>query len=203
MKTKFILFFMLTLFFSALVSRQNELIKIPKEERQLIQVPEKILVGKALKISDGDSFTLENGENIRLFGIDAPELNQTCILSVEVQNKDNNKTIIKEEIIKCGENSKNKLSDLIASNKLKCIIKGKDAYDRFVGECSFERYNRRTRRRDKININKEMVLSGNAVAFSQISEKYIEDENRAKSGNKGVWATTFDMPSVYRKRNEK
>ena len=48
-----------------------------------------------------------------------------------------------------------------------------------------------------------MILSGNAVAFSQISEKYVEDENKAKSENKGIWATTFDMPSVYRKKNIK
>ena len=53
------------------------------------------------------------------------------------------------------------------------------------------------------HINKEMILSGNAVAFSQISEKYVEDENKAKSENKGIWATTFDMPSVYRKKNIK
>lgn len=203
MKTKFILFFILTLFFGALVSRQNELIKIPKEERQLIQIQEKILVGKVARVADGDSLTLDSGEVIRLFGIDAPELSQTCILSTEVQDKDSNETIVKEETIKCGENAKNKLLDLIASNEIKCIIKGKDAYDRFVGECSFEKYNKRTRRRDKININKEMILSGNAVAFSQISEKYVEDENKAKSENKGIWATTFDMPSVYRKKNIK
>ena len=119
MKTKFILFFILTLFFGALVSRQNELIKIPKEERQLIQIQEKILVGKVARVADGDSLTLDSGEVIRLFGIDAPELNQTCILSTEVQDKDSNETIVKEETIKCGENAKNKLLDLIASNEIK------------------------------------------------------------------------------------
>ena len=203
MKVKIFFLFLICIFFGILISKHNELIKIPKEERQLIQVSEKVVVGKVAKINDGDSLVLENGTRIRLFGIDAPELNQTCILSTEIQNKDSSETTIREEEINCGKNAKNKLSDLINVNEITCLIKGKDAYDRLVGECNFERYNKRTRRKDRININKEMVLSGNAVAFQQISDKYIEDENKAKSENKGIWATTFDMPSVYRKKNNK
>ena len=203
MKVKIFFLFLICVFFGALISKHNELIKVPKEERQLIQVSEKVVVGKVAKINDGDSFVLEDGTKIRLFGIDAPELSQICILTTEVQNKDLSEATVKEEEINCGENSKNKLSDLINVNEVTCLIKGKDAYDRFVGECSFERYNKRTRRKNKININKEMVLSGNAVAFQQISDKYLEDENRAKSENKGIWATTFDMPSVYRKKHNK
>ena len=203
MKTKFIFFLLMSLFFGALVSKQHELITVPKEERQLIQVSEEVLSGKVLKVTDGDSFVLESGDVIRLFGIDAPELSQTCTLITEIKDKETSEITIKEETIRCGENAKNKLADLIANNEIKCFIKGKDAYDRFVGECGFQRYNKRSRRTDKININKEMILSGNAVAFTQISEKYVEDENRAKAENRGIWTTTFDMPSVYRKKNEK
>jgi len=186
-----------------LINKHNELINIPKEERQLIQVSEKAINGRVEKVVDGDSFILDGGTRIRLFGVDAPELEQICILTVDVQSKDPSEHVVREEEIHCGENSKNKLNDLISSQEVSCIIKGKDAYDRFVGECSFEKYNTRTKRRDKININKEMVLSGNAVAFQQISDKYIEDESRAKSENRGIWSTTFDMPSVYRKKNIK
>lgn len=203
MKTKFIFFLLMSLFFGALASKQHELITIPKEERQLIQVPEEVLSGKVSKVIDGDSFVLENGNVIRLFGVDAPELSQTCILVTEIKDKETSEITIKEETIRCGENAKNKLANLIANNEIRCFIKGKDAYDRFVGECGFQRYNKRSRRTDKININKEMILSGNAVAFTQISEKYVEDENRAKAENRGIWTMTFDMPSVYRKKNEK
>ena len=203
MKTKFILFFLLSLFFGALVSKQSELIKIPKEERQLIQAPEEILSGRVAEVIDGDSFVFESGNIIRLFGIDSPELSQTCILTTEVKDKETEEITIKEDIINCGLDAKLKLSNLVKNIEVKCYIKGKDAYDRFVGECGFQRYNRRSKRTDKININKEMILSGNAVAFTQISEKYVEDENRAKAENRGIWTTTFDMPSVYRKKNEK
>ncbi len=203
MKTKFILFFLLSLFFGALVSKQSELIKIPKEERQLIQAPEEILSGRVAEVIDGDSFVFESGNIIRLFGIDSPELSQTCILTTEVKDKETEEITIKEDIINCGLDAKLKLSNLVKNIEVKCYIKGKDAYDRFVGDCGFKRYNKRTRRTDKININKEMILSGNAVAFTQISEKYVEDENRAKAENRGIWTTTFDMPSVYRKKNEK
>ncbi len=203
MKTKFILFFLLSLFFGALVSKQSELIKIPKEERQLIQAPEEILSGRVAEVIDGDSFVFESGNIIRLFGIDSPELSQTCTLTTEVKDKETEEITIKEDIINCGLDAKLKLSNLVKNIEVKCYIKGKDAYDRFVGDCGFKRYNKRTRRTDKININKEMILSGNAVAFTQISEKYVEDENRAKAENRGIWTTTFDMPSVYRKKNEK
>ena len=145
----------------------------------------------------------ESGNIIRLFGIDSPELSQTCTLTTEVKDKETEEITIKEDIINCGLDAKLKLSNLVKNIEVKCYIKGKDAYDRFVGECGFQRYNRRSKRTDKININKEMILSGNAVAFTQISEKYVEDENRAKAENRGIWTMTFDMPSVYRKKNEK
>ena len=75
--------------------------------------------------------------------------------------------------------------------------------DRFVADCGFERYNKKTKRKDRININKEMVLSGHAIAFQKITDKYLEDEHRAKAGNKGIWATTFLTPSDYRKKTGK
>lgn len=203
MKTKFVLFLLLSLFFGALASKQNELITIPKEERQLIQVPEEILSSRVAEVIDGDSFVFESGNIIRLFGVDAPELSQTCTLITEIKDKETEEITIKEDIINCGLDAKLKLSNLVKNIEVKCYIKGKDAYDRFVGECGFQRYNRRSKRTDKININKEMILSGNAVAFTQISTKYVEDENRAKAENRGIWTTTFDMPSVYRKKNEK
>ena len=191
------------MFFGVLINKQDELIKIPKDERQLIQVSEKVITGKVAIFNDGDSFVLENGTRVRLFGIDAPELGQICILITEIHNKDTTEPVVKEEEVACGENSKSKLKDLIGNNEITCLVRGKDAYDRLVGDCSLEKYNKKTRRKNKININKEMVLNGNAVAFQQISDKYLEDENRAKSENKGIWGMTFDMPSIYRKKNNR
>lgn len=202
MKIKILLLLLICIALGILVNKQNELIKVQKDERQLIKISEEIVKSKVSVVSDGDSFIMTNGNIIRLFGIDAPELGQICINKIENTDKNGNVTI-KEESVKCGEIAKNRLANLIENNEIECTVKGKDAYERLVCECGFERYNTKTKRRDKININKEMVISGNAIAFQQISDKYVEDENRAKAENRGIWATTFDMPSVYRKKNTK
>ena len=47
-----------------------------------------------------------------------------------------------------------------------------------------------------INQNKNLNLF-------KITDKYLEDEHRAKAGNKGIWATTFLTPSDYRKKTGK
>ena len=234
-----------------LVNEQNILIRVPKDERELIKISDKVITGKISHISDGDSFVMEDNTRIRLFGIDAPELAQTCILTSDNQdktssdlinaqnntanntqtnnvnnntqnndtqgnilsdlikqnipdiNKTSTETVKNTEEIKCGENAKNKLAELIKDQTISCIIKGKDSYGRMVGECYFEIQNRRNKKANKININKEMVLSGNVVAFVQISDKYVDDENKAKQENRGIWATTFDLPSVFRKKNSR
>ncbi len=202
MKFKIITLIFISLFFWILIRKHNELIKIPKEERKLIQVSEGIINDKVIKVSDGDSFTLSNGTIIRLYGIDAPELNQTCTMSVKIDNEIS-EPIIRYKNIKCGENAKNKLSEMILNNEISCTIIGKDAYDRLVANCTLQKYNSNTKSYETININKEMVSTGNAVAFQQITDEYLEDENEAKLENRGIWATTFDPPYIYRKKNEK
>ncbi len=235
MRIKFAFFFVLSIIFGAIVSKQNQLIKIPKEERQLVQIPEKSISDDVKVVNDGDSFVLDNGEIVRLFGIDAPELDQPCMLFTEVVNIENevvDKTIVpinsnvakspsstpnnsanpiassvnivkNEKVVKCGEDSRDRLVDLISNSKVDCLIKGRDAYDRLVGDCSVEKYNNRTKKSYRININKEMVLNGNAVAFTQISDKYLEDENVAKSEGRGIWSMDFELPSEYRKSKNK
>ena len=68
------------------------------------------------RIIDGDTIVL-NGEKIRLRGMDAPEMKQSC------RNSDWKK-------IQCGERAKGKLIEMIGDNKVICDIKGKDRYKR-------------------------------------------------------------------------
>ncbi|MDD2840486.1 MAG: thermonuclease family protein [Rickettsiales bacterium] len=236
MKVKIVLLVLICSFLGILINKQDTLIRVPKDERDLIKVSSEVITGKISHINDGDSFVLNNNIKIRLFGIDAPELVQTCMLVAENQEKSNNENnttntvelkqtndnqknmfsgLIKKdnnegisnsingEEIKCGENAKNKLTELTKDQIVSCIIKGKDSYGRMVGECYFEIQNRRTKKANRVNINKEMVLSGNAIAFLQFTDKYVDDENKAKQENRGIWATSFDLPSVYRKKNAK
>ena len=202
MKVKLFIFTLICVFLGVLINKQNELIRVPKDERSLKETSNDIISGKISHINDGDSFVLNDSIKIRLYAIDAPELAQTCILNKEIL-QENGETISNTEEVKCGEDAKNKLAELTKQYTVSCLPKGIDAYDRTVAECYVEIKNRRTKKTDKVNINKEMVASGNAVAFLSFSDKYLDDENKAKHDNKGIWATTFDMPSVYRKKNHK
>jgi len=244
MKIKLVILFIICVFFSFIIDKQNELIIVPKDERKLIKVHEKIFSGKVTKVNDGDSFVLNDNIQVRLFGIDAPELLQTCTVRhddsdasttnnlitqnnqqnsnikgnivqntiqsnlqtndqiISSQQRDNDVNVPLEDIVKCGEDAKEKLIRFIGNNKLDCYVKGKDAYDRMVCECSFNAYNNKTKRKYKVNINKEMVLSGYAVAFQQISDKYVEDENKAREDGNGIWSLNFEIPSIYRSKNK-
>ena len=202
MKIKIFFLSLICILLGLLLDKQNELIKIPKDERELEQIDKTIITGKITHISDGDSFVMNDNIKIRLFAIDAPELTQTCILSEEIL-KETGETVTTTTEIKCGENAKSKLEELTNKKEISCLPKGKDAYGRIVSECYYDVKNRRTKKINKININKEMVATGNAIAFLSFSDKYLDDENKAKQENKGIWATTFDLPSVYRKKNQR
>ena len=44
-----------------------------------------------------------------------------------------------------------------------------------------------------------MVREGYAVAYSQYSKDFLEDENFAKENRLGIWSMSFQTPSEYRK----
>ena len=141
-------------------------------------VENKYITGKA-RVIDGDTIVL-NKNNIRLHGIDAPELNQICY--------DKNK--IKYN---CGKNSKQKLLNLLKySDKVKCFYSNRDRYKRILGTCFI----------NKINLNSYMVLNGYAIAYKKFSNKYVIQENFAKSNKKGLWQGNFIKPEEWRRKNK-
>ena len=105
MKIKIFFLSLICILLGLLLDKQNELIKIPKDERELEQIDKTIITGKITHISDGDSFVMNDNIKIRLFAIDAPELTQTCILSEEIL-KETGETVTTTTEIKCGENAK-------------------------------------------------------------------------------------------------
>ncbi|ODR99631.1 hypothetical protein AUC69_08355 [Methyloceanibacter superfactus] len=74
---------------------------------------------------DGDSLRAGNGEEYRIFGIDAPELHQSC---EEVNGKD----------WLCGRAAKVKLTKLIKGGNVACDVRNADRYGRNVAVCSAE-----------------------------------------------------------------
>ena len=127
-----------------------------------------------IQVIDGD--TIHIGKfKYRFFGIDAPETKQIC-------EKDNIK-------IKCGVIAKNVLKNKIGDKIPECIVKDKDRYQRLVAECFI----------GNESLSKFMVREGYAVAYTQYSKDFIEDEKYAKENKLGIWSMTFQIPSEYRK----
>lgn len=125
------------------------------------------------RAADGDSLVVA-GQRVRLFGIDAPELDQTC-------DKDGS-------VWRCGEAAKAQLAELVAGQRIECRGQGADQYGRILAVCS-GRYG---------EINRIMVEQGWATAFRQYSDAYIAEELRAKAARQGLWSSNFAAPSEYR-----
>ncbi len=49
------------------------------------------------------------------------------------------------------------------------------------------------------SLSRFMVREGYAVAYSQYSKDFVEDEKFAKENRLGIWSMSFQMPSDYRK----
>jgi endonuclease YncB( thermonuclease family) len=129
---------------------------------------------KKVQVIDGD--TIHIGKlKYRFFGIDAPETKQIC-------EKDNVE-------IKCGVIAKNALKKKIGDKIPECVLKDNDRYQRLVAECFI----------GKESLSKFMVREGYAVAYTQYSKDFIEDEKYAKENKLGIWSMSFQMPSEYRK----
>jgi endonuclease YncB( thermonuclease family) len=130
------------------------------------------LTGSAEAI-DGDSLRL-NGQEIRLKGVDAPELMQTCRIS--------------EREVPCGREARQHLRRMLQSGLVTCLAYEQDRYGRLLGECRVR----------GIDINAAMVRDGHAVAFGD----YQREEAEAQQSYRGIWAGSFERPRDYRQRNQ-
>jgi endonuclease YncB( thermonuclease family) len=132
------------------------------------------LIADSVKVIDGDTIIVNN-EKIRFFGIDAPELKQTC-------EKD-------EKIVNCGISAKKILIKKIGKKIPECITHGKDIYKRTIAECYVEGE----------SLSVFLVRNGYAFAYRKYSKKFVKDEEFAKANNLGMWSMKFQYPWNYRK----
>lgn len=124
--------------------------------------------------TDGDSLTI-GSQRIRLFGIDAPELDQTCVTQ--------------DKTWQCGEQARTTLASLIGDERIDCRVSGADQYGRSLAKCSTQ----------FLELNEAMVELGWAVAYTQYSPDYKETETRAKQRRSGIWNSVFTAPAEHRK----
>lgn len=146
--------------------------------------------GVVTAVHDGDTFTIDGHTKIRIFGIDAPELNQQC--RADAKQEPGNASCVP-----CGHYSRDALAKLTEGKEVICADRGK-SYDRIVGECSI----------GKVQIGPWMLTHGNAVVYKRFLKKkdraaYLGAEAGAKRANEGIWATTFVPPSNWRNHEQR
>ena len=129
-----------------------------------------------IEVIDGDTIKLFNSNAVHLYGIDAPELNQSC----HTDNK----------AWGCGINSKQELQTFIKNKKIVCQFKSKDRYGRSVEDCAA----------NGKSVSEYMVENGWAVAYTRYSSKYKDAELKAKNNKLGIWsADCFIEPEKWRR----
>ncbi len=132
---------------------------------QIIEGPAEVIDGDSLKVA---------GSEIRLFGVDAPELTQSCY-SNEVE-------------IPCGAMAKDVLAGLIGGAVLTCQKRGTDPFGRIVATCQTS----------GLDVGDALVRSGWAFAFRRYGDDYVLAEMRARAAGAGVWQWDFRTPEDYR-----
>ena len=124
--------------------------------------------GGRARVVDGDSLEI-GAARIRLHGIDAPELHQTCMRG--------------GADYACGREARSALAAL-AGEGVHCAGNEIDRYGRLLARCE-------AAGRD---INREMVASGWAVSYGA----YEAEERSARDAASGLWAGTFQKPRDWR-----
>jgi endonuclease YncB( thermonuclease family) len=121
------------------------------------------------QVQDGDTLTV-NGERIRLSGIDAFELDQSCTRNGMDYS--------------CGEAGKALLVRLTQGRQVRCEGNRRDRYRRFLAVCMA----------GDTELSRELVSAGWAVSYGA----YRLDEIAARLNDRGAWEGDFVAPAVWR-----
>ncbi|MCW8863080.1 MAG: thermonuclease family protein [Rhodospirillales bacterium] len=142
------------------------------------------LVGTACVV-DGDSIVIGgkrqrgrcvDGDRVRLFGIEAPDLVQLC------DYPDGRQFL-------CGRYAASFLLEHVKGRTVTCTWDSQDGEGRYLGTCSV----------DGRELNRLMIEEGWAVVYRRHSERYVEVEAIARKAKRGLWSMKF-APSWERRK---
>jgi endonuclease YncB( thermonuclease family) len=133
----------------------------------------------AAKIREADTIQIGNSR-IRLAGIDAPSVDQLCL-----NNKGDRWT--------CGTAARDELIRHTEGRNWTCHVGQTDRRGRSLARCEV----------DGEDIQRWLVRSGWALAYTRFSRDYEADEAQAREAKVGMWQGAFIAPWDWRVRNKK
>ena len=150
-------------------------------ERYCVPKLEPFGPGAKIVTLDGDTIKAGDGSEYRIYGIDAPELHQTCLEAI-------GKTWL------CGRAAKARLTTILKHGNVNCEVRAKDRFDRAIAVCSAE---------SVPDLGEALVRDGYAIDFGpgNSAGPYRDAQDEAVAAKRGIWRGTFDRPSDWRQEN--
>ncbi len=127
-----------------------------------------------VRVIDADTWDVGD-QRVRLFGIDAPELAQTC-------------TNAKGETWACGLWASDLARKRFDGKNARCDAITHDRYGRVVARCFV----------GDMDVGRELVADGLAFAYRKYSLAYDLDEKGAAVNARGLHTSTLQSPSEFR-----
>lgn len=127
------------------------------------------------RIVSGDTLQV-NGRTVKLFGVAAPNVSQTC---ADASGRG----------YKCGQQAISWLGSWLADNVVQCHILNEDERGVLTGVCMLSPY----------DIGAALINAGWAVADVRQTKIYIPYQNQALSNKRGLWQGEFYMPWDWQK----
>ena len=127
------------------------------------------------RVFSGDTLALNN-RIIKLFGVAAPDISQTC---ADASGRG----------YKCGRQAVSWLSGWLADNEVTCHILREDEKGILTGVCLLGSY----------DIGAALINAGWAVADTSQTKIYLPYQEQAVTNKRGLWQGTFYMPWDWKK----
>lgn len=131
------------------------------------------MTGPAIAI-DGDTIDV-TGQKVRLYGIDAPELRQTCVRDGVTWP--------------CGVQAREQLASLLIGGEVQCQGLPSAGGGMLAARCAV----------GDSDLGEGMVASGFATVAGEGEADYADMAVRVQTRKIGIWAGTFDAPHAWRK----